>query len=1073
MAKLVPKKPADYGDLSKYWQGGPKPAHEVYTVVVDYVKVRSMPSTDSAVKGTVKKDELVRGEVRHDYLLLSTELSSEKLMAGEGRWLLIDGASVPSLGVGVLLKRAVGKGQEKTASKAEAKAKPKDKKKEVTKRALQPEDFGDLSRYLDAPSKKPLLESYKVAVEYVMIRSMPSIKSVPQGRLKCGQVIRGEVRGDFLLLNPELSKERLLNREGSWVLIDGSSEPSLKVGILLQRVTSTAELSAAREADDNAARQSPPGKSAEEARRREEEEARVRIQEEAKQAEIRKRMQFQEEAARAEEARRKKLEEEVRKRSLEEAERKRQAEEALKKRLEERRQGPKEEDDGPKEELNLKAAAEKAGTDVARFVISMVSKAKNHYDTLGVRPSATRKEIRKAYRYISLKIHPDKVQGTAEDEELKSAAESTFKLVAAAYEVLEDHGKRAAYDARRRGVRLPPAPSQASRSTPQPAQPPARAEPEFREPVKVAIRVKHAIHDDEVLLAINHGQTAYFLKQALATKVKRGPWYRLEFATNSGANIPESYAFTRDDTIYAIGLRLGPPQEVRLKLVHASTRLTSHVLVRDTSTIAEVRTKIVEELHFERKRVLLGEHGKKERSFVKFPDAELLNGRLELLINGVDNVVQLTLQEGLQLQDELLEVYADVQFQERLTTLLEKHGSDAVECLADMSFREGFAKLVREAQANVLTKWGFVGERATHNMLMAFQGIGHEPAVQEKSNEIDKCLKVTYGGGLPPPRKPKRDKRGGTAKEAEDVLQDSGRKEEAKDEPPPVPVTITVRQAYTDDAATPSNVLEVVVPSNATFKLVRQTIAAALGGEGKACKPRVVRGLGKRADSAANTYVGYPDTATIKDKREFLIMGATIPASVPAFLPAAMANDPASQAQAQAAQTASSEPTAATDATVDEEDKSYRHQAAEVAAEGEPLLTATREELGWQHAAADVEEDCAHLASKTMPASMRNVLVTSVDGKLVLPLAIAVGSLMADLKAELMSGYSSCMSACELRLVRPWSTTLFLPCRDEEPLPEAALVYVMGLDFCKALAQSSTFSEAVDSSEFEPEAEPT
>jgi molecular chaperone DnaJ len=61
------------------------------------------------------------------------------------------------------------------------------------------------------------------------------------------------------------------------------------------------------------------------------------------------------------------------------------------------------------------------------------------YDILGVSKTATQDEIKKAYRKQAHKFHPDKNQGD-------KTAESKFKEVNNAYEVLSDQQKRANYD---------------------------------------------------------------------------------------------------------------------------------------------------------------------------------------------------------------------------------------------------------------------------------------------------------------------------------------------------------------------------------------------------------------------------------------------------------------------------------------------------------------------------------------------------------------------------------------------------------------------------------------------------
>ena len=65
--------------------------------------------------------------------------------------------------------------------------------------------------------------------------------------------------------------------------------------------------------------------------------------------------------------------------------------------------------------------------------------AKDYYETLGVSRQADVGEIKKAYRRLAMKYHPDRNAGDAE-------AERHFKEVKEAYEVLLDDQKRAAYD---------------------------------------------------------------------------------------------------------------------------------------------------------------------------------------------------------------------------------------------------------------------------------------------------------------------------------------------------------------------------------------------------------------------------------------------------------------------------------------------------------------------------------------------------------------------------------------------------------------------------------------------------
>jgi molecular chaperone DnaJ len=63
----------------------------------------------------------------------------------------------------------------------------------------------------------------------------------------------------------------------------------------------------------------------------------------------------------------------------------------------------------------------------------------DYYSVLGVSATASDDEIKKAYRKLAMRYHPDRNGGTKESEE-------RFKEITEAYDVLRDPSKRAAYD---------------------------------------------------------------------------------------------------------------------------------------------------------------------------------------------------------------------------------------------------------------------------------------------------------------------------------------------------------------------------------------------------------------------------------------------------------------------------------------------------------------------------------------------------------------------------------------------------------------------------------------------------
>lgn len=70
----------------------------------------------------------------------------------------------------------------------------------------------------------------------------------------------------------------------------------------------------------------------------------------------------------------------------------------------------------------------------------MPASKRDYYEVLGVARNADAEEVKRAYRKLAMKYHPDRADGD------KAAAEAKFKECAEAYEVLGDADKRRRYD---------------------------------------------------------------------------------------------------------------------------------------------------------------------------------------------------------------------------------------------------------------------------------------------------------------------------------------------------------------------------------------------------------------------------------------------------------------------------------------------------------------------------------------------------------------------------------------------------------------------------------------------------
>src|SRR3954466_6959324 len=70
----------------------------------------------------------------------------------------------------------------------------------------------------------------------------------------------------------------------------------------------------------------------------------------------------------------------------------------------------------------------------------MANKKRDYYEVLGLNRDASDEEIKKAYRKLAMKFHPDRNPDSKD-------AEEKFKEAKEAYEMLSEPEKRRAYDA--------------------------------------------------------------------------------------------------------------------------------------------------------------------------------------------------------------------------------------------------------------------------------------------------------------------------------------------------------------------------------------------------------------------------------------------------------------------------------------------------------------------------------------------------------------------------------------------------------------------------------------------------
>mmetsp|Transcript_148450 Transcript_148450/g.377577 ORF Transcript_148450/g.377577 Transcript_148450/m.377577 type:complete len:1830 (+) Transcript_148450:84-5573(+) len=214
---------------------------DIWRVVPPRAVVRQQATTASRSKilGFYERGTVVKGAVRrfngHRWLRI-------RLSSGNPANMLIDGSC---LGLGPLLEPAPGStpvnidpieikksaeasGGGGSSSSAEPKAKSKAKAK-----AQAAEDLGNLGKWL--LHEPGVWASFGVVPETAVIRSLPSVKSRPKGMLKKGDIVEGEIRSEWLLLDKGMEYHDLSEGRARWILIDATSLKLPGIGKILER----------------------------------------------------------------------------------------------------------------------------------------------------------------------------------------------------------------------------------------------------------------------------------------------------------------------------------------------------------------------------------------------------------------------------------------------------------------------------------------------------------------------------------------------------------------------------------------------------------------------------------------------------------------------------------------------------------------------------------------------------------------------------------------------------------------------------------------------------------------------
>mmetsp|Transcript_42728 Transcript_42728/g.99681 ORF Transcript_42728/g.99681 Transcript_42728/m.99681 type:complete len:1322 (+) Transcript_42728:19-3984(+) len=207
--------------LAKGYPGGPGKS-STWKVVHTRVIIRKTPSTTASIMGFHAQGKTVEGVVQEiagqPWLRIPHPGPDGKESDG---YMLIDGTSV---GLGRLLERVQG-------ASAEPKVRVQNPVPAPKQKSRAKPNLGDLSKWIrhaTAPTSR-----FEVVVNMVMVRNLPSTQADAVGVVKKGEILEGQPREGWLLLQEKspMSHEALEQGEGRWILLDGKE---LGLGLLLR-----------------------------------------------------------------------------------------------------------------------------------------------------------------------------------------------------------------------------------------------------------------------------------------------------------------------------------------------------------------------------------------------------------------------------------------------------------------------------------------------------------------------------------------------------------------------------------------------------------------------------------------------------------------------------------------------------------------------------------------------------------------------------------------------------------------------------------------------------------------------